>query len=1263
MAATKPEPRRFGKSVDPRPRARTVGPSAAPGFPWRPTPARGMDATRRPSARDEVTMPARAATPPLITELAAALSRGAGPVDVVGGTGGFAGLVLAHLRQAVDRPLVVVVPDDGRASVVEDGIDFFSGGVHGDAAGDAPPRESVQVLAPLDHVPFQGMSPSRLQVMERVTTLFRAVHGLDLDVLVVPAAALIDRVIPRAALERSAFFVARGERLSINQLAGFLAATGYHRVPAVEDPGTFAVRGGIVDVFSPLDEAPVRIELWGDEVDTLKFFDPVTQRTTHTVARAAFGPARDVLFTHDAIAHAKRTITALADTRNVPTSRVAALLDDVDAGVLAVGVEDLLPLFHPALDTLFDLAWSDAVWLVEEPERCEEAIRARWADVQERAERRLATPGELALPADALFIPADEAVAALSARMSARLTPFERAEAASAGRATFRFAVDDNSDVRRDIEAAMRDGEEHVLSSLTARVHRWRHDGLAVVACAHSAGGVDRLDGLVRHYGVAVARHDEPFRLADVPRLATAKAQLHLYRGAPGQGFRATELGFVLLDETEILGKPPRKKRRRRQAPPEQALQSWRDLAIGDHVVHLQHGIGRYVGLEKTVRSGLETDFVVVEYAEGNKLYVPIEKLHLVSKHSSAGDHTVPLDKLGGAGWQRTSKRVKKAVRNIADKLLRIYAERAAREGFAFSPPDEYFHRFEAGFPYEETPDQSRAIRETLQDMQKQLPMDRLVCGDVGFGKTEVAMRAAFKAVLDGRQVAVLVPTQVLAEQHRMTFQRRFEGLPVTVDSVSGMKSTAQQKEVLDRAARGTLDIVIGTHRLLSKDVKFKSLGLLVVDEEHRFGVAHKERLKRYRATVDVLTLTATPIPRTLHLSMVGIRDITLIRTPPIDRLPIRTLVAQPNEDIIRDAIRRELARGGQVYFVHNRVEDIAKQAELIRRLVPEARIAVGHGQMAPGHLEQVMMKFVSGQANVLVSTTIIESGIDIPTANTILINRADRFGLAQLYQLRGRVGRSSERAFCYLLIPSPANLAGDAKERIAAIQRFSELGSGFAVASHDLDIRGAGDILGADQAGNIDAVGYDAYMELLRHAIDEVRAEQAGEPPPADLDPELKIAVEGRIPESWLPDTTLRLRLYRDLASANDVDGLLEALKDAVDRYGRAPEPVKNLVELMAIKLEARALGIKSVVFNPSLLSFALTELGPFDAPSVAAVMSAHDNPFRVTPDLRFVRQIGPREWTEGLDTVRQSLRWLGNFVSRKRSAEIPAAPRRLPG
>ncbi len=1182
-----------------------------------------------------------------VARVAAALDgpAAAPPVELVGACGGYAAVALAQLERDLDRPLVIVVPDVKRAAVLEDGLGFFAGGA--DPRQGELPLDPVAQLPPLEHVPYQGMSPSRLQVMERVTSLFRVVHDPGLRALVVPATALVDRYLPRAALRAHAYTVIAGEAVDREGLIHFLAATGYHRIPTVDAPGTFAVRGGIIDVYSPLGDTPARIELWDDEVDSIKLFDAVTQRTGKTVSRLTIGPARDIVFTHAAITGAKRRIRDLADDLEIPTSRVRALTDDLDSGVLAVGMEELLPLFHDGLDTLFDLAWPGALWVVEEPARCARAIRERWEDLSGRAARRLAQGGELCLPAEALFVPADAAIDALAAHARAHLVPLEVTTASRGGDA-IRFEIERHEDLRREIEAAMRGGDERVLSPLVSRVHRWREAGLTVVACGRGPGGVKRLSGLLRHYGIALAVHDRPFSLDQLDALGASGAHLHLFDGTPGQGFVSNSLGLVLLDETEILGKPPRRRRRRHQAPPEQALQSWRDLERDDFVVHLQHGIGRYLGLENIVVDGIETDFLVLEYAGGDKLFVPVDKLHLVSKHSSADGSAAPkVDKLGAARWQRTTKRVKRAVRNIAHKLLKLYARRAARRGFAFSPPDEDYHRFEASFPYQETPDQARAIDETLEDMQRERPMDRLVCGDVGFGKTEVALRAAFKAVLDGRQVAVLVPTRVLAEQHRLTFARRLEGFAVQVDSLTRDKSATAQKDVLRRLAHGSLDVAIGTHRLLSKDVEFKALGLVVVDEEHRFGVAHKERLKELRATVDVLTLTATPIPRTLHMAMTGMRDITLIRTPPTDRLPIRTLVAQPNEHVIRDAIERELARGGQVFFVHHLISDIARQAELIRRLVPAARIAIGHGRMERGQLDQVMLKFVRGEANVLVSTTVIESGIDIPTANTMLINRADRFGLAQLYQLRGRVGRSSVRAYCYLLVPSPQTLAGNARERIAAIQRFTELGSGLSVASHDLDIRGAGDLLGADQAGNIDAVGYEAYMELLRQAIEEARAEREGEPAAAAVDPELKTAVEGRIPESWLPDTPLRLRLYRELAGAPDVPSLFDVYRAAVDRYGHAPQPVDNLVELMAIRLEGRALGLKAIAFNPSTLSFALTEQGPLGPDDIARLTASTANGFRLTPDLRLVRAISPEQWQRGLEVVRESLRWLRDFAT----------------
>jgi len=1164
-------------------------------------------------------------------------------LEIVGAGGGSAGRVLAQLRLALDRPLVIVVPDEARAQVIADGIAFFSGVRQGHPSRPDP----AAVFPSLDHVPFQGMSPSRLQVMERVTALFRVRHPLGLDALIVPAPALLDRVIPAAALDAHAAFIATGDTVAREALIDLLVATGYHRVPAVEDPGTFAVRGGILDVFSPLMDAPARIELWGDEVDTIRLFDPVTQRTREAIERVALSPARDVIFTREAVRRARARIHELADHLLVPTSRVRALVDDLDAGILGVGMEDLLPLFHERLDTLFDVAWPEAIWLVEEPERCGQVMIERWEDVARRAERLAGQRGELALPAEALFMPAPEATQRLSERADARLLPL-LIEDGAPPRRRFTFEARDNRDLRAGIAAAMRDGSEHVLGPLASRVHGWRRDGKAVVACAATAGGVERLFGLIRHYGVSVSRHPEPFSLDALEDLRRAPIDLHLFRGAPGQGFRDEALGLVLLDEAEILGAAPRRRARRRQAPPEQALQSWRDLHVGDHVVHLSHGIGRYLGLEKTIAGGIETDFLVLEYADSNKLFVPVEKLHLVAKHSPGdGEGATRLDKLGGTRWQRTHGRVRRAVRDIADQLVALYAIRAASPGYAFPPPDGYFHRFAASFPFEETPDQARAIDETLADMQRDTPMDRIVCGDVGFGKTEVALRAAFLAVLAGKQVAILVPTQVLAEQHRVTFARRLDGFPVTVEALSRMRSGKEQRDILRRLARGTVDIIIGTHRLLSKDVAFKDLGLLVIDEEHRFGVSHKERLKEMRAAVDVLTLTATPIPRTLHMAMMGLRDISLIQTPPTDRLPIRTPVAQPNDELIAEAIRRELARGGQVYYVHNRVEDIEQHAELIRRVVPEARVAVGHGQMPRGELEGIMARFVRGEATVLVCTTIIESGVDIANANTMLINRADRFGLAQLHQLRGRVGRSSARASCYLLVPAPQNLDGDAKERIAAIQRFSELGSGFSIANHDLDIRGAGDLLGADQSGNIDAVGYEAYMELLREAIEELRAEREGRPGAPRIDPELKIAVEGRIPEAWLPDTHLRLRLYRDLAGASSVEGVLEVLEDAIDRYGEAPVPVDNLANLMAIKLEARALGLRSVVYTEREVALTLSEESPLAPEGIAALIEAAAGRFAVTPDLRLSRPVSPGEWSAGLAPVRESLRWLSNFVS----------------
>ncbi len=1177
------------------------------------------------------------------------------PADVVGASGGFAGFVLAALRDKRPRPLVVVTPDDDRAAELRAGLDFFE-----------PPQgqlDPVVLFRGLDHTPFSGMSPSRVHVMDRVASLFRVVNGLDVAALVIPARALLDRVMPRSALTDSAWIVSVGDTLDRDGLLSFLAGAGYHGVPAVEDPGSFAVRGGIVDVYTPLYDLPVRIDLWGDEVDSLRFFDPATQQTTDPVSEIVVGPARDILFTDASMRRARNAIHDLADELHIPTSRARAVAEDIQNGILGVGMEELLPAFYDQLETLFDLAPRDALWFVEDPDRCRAILTERWEDVAKRAERARAGGADLAYRAEALYLEADEALARLDRVVAGRLLPFEMV---GDGAEAVRWDVVDNADVRREIEAATRAGEDQVLAPLTRRVREWREQGWPVVVCSHTEGGAERIKGLLGHYGLKVARHQGDFHLGLVTALRASDAEVDLFVGDPGQGFRSPDLGLVILDETEILGKKARRRAVRRGAPSEAALASWRDLKEGDYVVHLMHGIGRYVGLTKTAVGNIETDFLVIEYSGHNKLFVPVDKLHLVSRHTPGDSGAPPLDKLGGTGWQRTKSRVKKAVRDIAKQLLKIYAERELRQGYAFSPPGEYFSRFEAAFPYDETPDQHKAIEEVLEDMQRARPMDRLVCGDVGFGKTEVAMRAAAKAVLDGKQVALLVPTVVLAEQHRLSFVRRFDGLPVNIEVLSSSRSSKESKEVLDRVKRGDVDILIGTHRLLSKDVVFRDLGLLVVDEEHRFGVSHKERLKEVRANVDVLTLTATPIPRTLNLALSGLRDISLIQTPPADRLAIRTMVAQPNEEIVAEAIEGELKRGGQVYYVHNRVEDIDKHAELIGRLVPGARVIVGHGQMDRTRLEEVMMRFMRGEANVLVCTTIIESGIDIPNANTMIINRADRFGLAQLYQLRGRVGRSSERAYCYLLIPAPQNLSGDAQQRIAAIQRFTELGSGFQIASYDLDIRGSGDLLGADQSGQIEAVGYDAYIELLQQAIEDLREEGlsggADEAAPRrELpDPELKVSVEGRIPERWLPDTTLRLRLYKQLAGAKNVDELFAVYHDAIDRYGKAPQPVANLVELMAVKIEARELGLSSVGYSSARMSFGVAEHGVWTPDLLTRLVNGAGGRLRLTPEGQMIRSVSQGEWARGLEPLREILRDLRAFLARARPSDKapPGAP-----
>ena len=705
----------------------------------------------------------------------------------------------------------------------------------------------------------------------------------------------------------------------------------------------------------------------------------------------------------------------------------------------------------------------------------------------------------------------------------------------------------------------------------------------------------------------------------DFPTESTRRdGKVEILTGDLSRGFRLREEGLAVIAEEEVFG--PRLKRRGiSEIRKKQILTSLAELKPGDYMVHLDFGVGIYRGLQHITLQGGEGDFLLLEYAGNDRLYLPVDRISLVQRYIGAEGVEPRPDRLGGASWEKAKSRARAAVQEMAGELLKIYAARQVHEGFAFSPQDDLYREFEASFAFEETPDQMSAIEDVIRDMERPKPMDRLVCGDVGYGKTEVAMRASFKAVMDGKQVALLVPTTVLAQQHLETFTARFKAYPVRVEMLSRFRSPKEQKSVLAGVNKGEIDIIIGTHRLLQKDVAFKDLGLLIVDEEQRFGVTHKERLKQFRAVVDIMTLTATPIPRTLYMSLMGIRDLSIIDTPPMDRLAIKTFVARFSDELIREAVLRELGRGGQVFFVHNRVQSIGAMAEHVRRLVPEARIAVGHGQMDEKELEKVMLAFMHGECNLLLCTTIIESGLDIPNANTLIVNRADAFGLAQLYQLRGRVGRSKQRAYAYFLIPGEGAISTDARERLKILQEITELGAGFRIATHDLEIRGAGDLLGGRQSGNIAAVGFELYTELLEEAIRQMK----GEDLPERVEPEIKLRIPAFIPEEYVKNPNQRLVIYKKLTQADTDEEVAEVAEELADRFGKLPLAASYLLDVMRIRLQMKALLVKEAEFNGSRLILTFHPKTPVSPDSIVALIRNDPGKCTFTPDYRLVTEI----------------------------------------
>ncbi|HVU50709.1 MAG TPA: transcription-repair coupling factor, partial [Polyangia bacterium] len=1179
-----------------------------------------------------------------LREIEAELARGARVVELHGATGSLGAALAARLAARPGAgPVVWVSADEDAAESRLDDLSFFLPPPPASEDPLAPPA-ALQLPAP-DASPYAEMQPDRRALMNRMAALFRLARGFAPRVLVASATALFRRVVPRAPFDELSWTIRAGATIDRDETIAALARAGFSRAPVVEDPGTFAVRGAVIDVFPPVYKHPVRVELFGDEVEALRLYDAATQRTLRPLPELHLHPVRDTVRTAGADPRAK--VLAAADAAVFPSSKTRHILDQIDEGEAFFGMEALAPAFHARMETVFDYLPADALLVVEDPEAVVEAARRHASKLRETAQSRRAEH-RLALDAHEFVLLEDEARAALEARARVEVRPVEVVRVGDDGSAPprVRLASEPNTGLRAELQRARAEqtGERlhatrpdaaavDVGKPLRDKLRAWMSDGQRVRLVAPNRAHADRLSGLLAAWGLEAESAGRGHAPDD---LFEAGAPLAVLSGSLSRGFRLPADRLVLVSEEEIFG--PRAHREARLPPKSAAgpgLGDLGEIAEGDAVVHDEHGIGRYRGLKKLTVRGVPQDFLHLEY-DGGSVYVPVYRIGLCHRYSGGEVDAVRLDKLGGKTWADKRRRVSAEARKVAEELLQLYAQRAALEGHAFPAPDATFREFEETFPFDETPDQARAIETVLTDMQNGVPMDRLVCGDVGYGKTEVALRATLLAVLGGKQVAVLAPTTVLAEQHLQNFAERFADFPVRLAGLSRFRGKAEQAKTVAALAAGHVDVVIGTHRILSRDVRFKDLGLVVVDEEQRFGVAHKERLKELRTQVDVLTLTATPIPRTLQMSMGGLREISIIATPPADRLAIRTFVCRFDPALLGDALAKELARGGQIFYVHNRVEDIAKEAEKLRALAPPGtRVAVGHGQMPEGELEKVMVDFVDGKHDVLVCTTIIESGLDIPRANTMIVNRADRFGLAQLYQLRGRIGRSRERAFCYLVVPDEGRMTPEAKARLAVLQRFTELGAGFQVATHDLEIRGAGELLGERQHGAVAAVGFETYAKILEEAVAELK----GEPIKRDLDPEITVDVPAFLPDDYLPDTGQRLDFYRRLAQAGGEDDVRAVLEELVDRYGPLPDEAVLLGEVMVDKTLVRDLGAQEYELSAARLVLTLGETTRLEPAKVLKLVQSKGSRWKLSPDMRLAYAFTDAEKDARLPAARARL------------------------
>ncbi len=1050
------------------------------------------------------------------------------------------GLAIQQLVEQHDGLVLVITSGSADAQQLNEQIHFYF----------KERRYQLLNFPDWETLPYDVFSPHQDIISERLETLYR-LPKIKQGLLVVPIQTLLHRLPPCEYVQQRSFMISKGQSLNQEAFRKQLITTGYENVSTVMEHGEFAIRGSMIDLFPMGSNKPYRIELFDDEVESIRTFDTESQRTIEIVEQLHMLPAREFPLDEQGIKHFRQSyrIQFEGDPKRSVVYR------DVSDGHAPAGIEYYIPLFFEQTQSLFDYLPDNTLLLFEQDihqqaERFNQEANERFESARHDLERPILEPEQLFLDEQSF----DESLLAFPQ------IKWQRHEHESAGAVNFNTAAPPQLLINTRAEVPTEDLRNFISKTQTR-----------ILFAAESTGRRETLLGLLRDNQI------QPVQFESWHAFLNSNEKLGITVAPLEQGLSLLEPEIHVISETQLFGQQVFQRRRRssQQRDTENIFKSLAELTIGAPVVHEEYGVGRFLGLQTITTGDITAEFLTLEYADKDKLYVPVSSLQLISRYTGASPDAAPLHKLGSGQWERARKKAQERIRDVAAELLEIYAKREAKLGYAYKFDEAQYRAFASEFPFEETPDQQTAIDNVIRDMQDAKPMDHLVCGDVGFGKTEVAMRAAFIAVMSGKQVAVLTPTTLLTQQHHQTFSDRFSDWPVKVESLSRFRSKKDQDNVINGLAEGKIDIVIGTHKLLQKEIKYKSLGLVIIDEEHRFGVRQKETFKSLRAEIDILTLTATPIPRTLNMSMAGMRDLSIISTPPAKRLAIKTFISQWNDRLIVEAITRELKRGGQIFYVHNEVDTIEKQVVKLSDLMPEARIRFAHGQMRERELEHVMSDFYHQRFNILVCTTIIETGIDIPNANTIIINRADRFGLAQLYQLRGRVGRSHHRAYAYLVVPDKKVISKDAHKRLEAIESIETLGTGFTLATHDLEIRGAGELLGDEQSGQMQEIGYSMYTELLERAVKSLKEGKTLDISEPEKDIEIKLHIPALIPEEYLPDVHERLILYKRIASASDEPSLSELQVEMIDRFGLLPQPIKNLFEMATIRTIAKQAGV----------------------------------------------------------------------------------------